>query len=691
MSSARQQLLQRFRATAIERLRRIALDLGAHKSHAASEPPPESVRRELHTIKGEARLLGLQPVSAVIHQIEELLRPENSPQSQASKQHEQAITSALQHIDELLRVLSELPLDEVARRGGFAPPAGEEKKAPDAASTNANVNASANTTPTPSANSNRETPADQRFMHVDMERVDKLCDGVAELEITFRALFAQAQRSLSAGVPSVRELRALREDFERYRTRFDDVTSMVWALRLTPIEPLLVELAYHGDELGRSQGKRVQVRVRSGSAELERSILDSLREPLLHLVRNAIDHGIERPGERGEKPADASLSLLAESHGSSVIVTIADDGRGIDLESVRSAAIDRGLMTPAAAAALTAAELYALLFRQGFSTRSSVTELSGRGMGLDIVRSAVESVGGTVELSTVPGAGTTFRLTLPMRMSRERALVFGYDGVLYAIPARQVLDLLTLRDQTVREIVGGSALWCRDGVLPLASMASALGISAQPGKELAEPLAVVLSSAGGLRWAFSLGGVLGDFELVRKPCDALLTACMGYVASATLDDGRLVLYLNPAELLQRAGSSRVPYQQVAHRAGRHVLVVDDSAIIRHLLSLVLATGGYEVLTAENGRQAIARCTEQLPELIVSDLDMPEMDGLQLLGNVRSRWPDLPVIIFTNHASSELRQRAHSLGANEYVVKADFEQEEILQAVERVLRGRGAAA
>jgi CheY-like chemotaxis protein len=248
-----------------------------------------------------------------------------------------------------------------------------------------------------------------------------------------------------------------------------------------------------------------------------------------------------------------------------------------------------------------------------------------------------------------------------------------------------------VRDQTVREIVGGSALWCRDGVLPLSSMASALGISAQPGKPISEPLAVVLSTAGSLRWAFSLGGVIGDFELVRKPCDALLTACLGYVASATLDDGRLVLYLNPAELLQRAGSSRVPYKRQARQPGRHVLVVDDSAIIRHLLSLVLAAGGYEVATAENGRQALLRCEEGLPELIVSDVDMPEMDGLQLLGNVRARWPNLPVIIFTNHASSELRQRAQSLGANEYVVKADFEQEEILQAAERVLRGRGAVA
>jgi chemotaxis protein histidine kinase CheA/CheY-like chemotaxis protein len=681
VSRAHKQLLQRFRASAIERLRRVALDLTACRNQDAIALP-DSVGRELHTIKGEARLLGQQPVASAIHHIEELLRPERGP----AGDNPAALAVALQRLAELLRLIEEMPLEDAAPRSAprAAPaasrPPPEPSPAPSAASPLAAVR------PEPSA-------SPHRFLHVAMTRIDKLCDGVSELETAFRALYAQARGSLRAGASGSRALAALREEFERYRAHFDEVTSMVWALRLSPIEPMLTELAYHADELARSQQKQVRVRVRSNSAELERGILDALREPLLHLLRNAIDHGVELPAQRGDKPAEAALSLLAEPQGASVLLTVTDDGRGIDLEEVRSAASRRGLMSAAAAAALGEPELRALLFRHGFSTRSSVTELSGRGMGLDIVRSTVEALGGTIALDTEPGRGTTFQLTLPMRLSRERALVFDYGGVLYAIPARQVLDLLTLRDHAVRELAGGAALWCRDDVLPLCSMGLALGVAAAPGpgKEQAEPLAVVLATAGNQRWAFALGGVLGDFELLRKPCDALMSSCLGCVASATLDDGRLVLYLHLAELLQRADASRVPYQRATPRAPRRVLVVDDSAIIRHLLSLVLAAGGYEVLTADNGRQALRRCEERLPELIVSDFDMPEMDGLQMLGNVRARWPSLPVIIFTNHESAELRQRAQSLGANEYVVKSDFEQEQILLAAERVLRGRGDAA
>lgn len=677
MSSARKQLLERFRASAIERLHRCALDLGGPRNQAALPPALDSVRRELHTIKGEARLLGLPSVSGVIHEIEQLLHPE----WQSEGELHGALKSSLQHIDQLVRVLADMPLEESLLRGPLSPQALEAEA--EAAEPEVLFEAQ------PMAGKGA-AQAEKRWVHVDLERIDKLCDGTAELETTFRALFAHAQTTLSAQAPSPQGLRALREDFERYRAQFDDVTSMVWALRLVPIEPLLVELAYHADELARSLNKRVYVRVHSGSAQLERGIFDTLREPLLHLVRNAIDHGIEDIDERGEKPEEASLDLHAESHGASVIVTIADDGRGIDLEKVRTAAVQRGLLSATAAAALSDAELYALVFQHGFSTRSEVTELSGRGVGLDVVRSAVESLGGTVEMTTGAGAGTIFRLTLPMRLSRERALVFGYEGVLYAIPARQVLDLVNLRDQTVREVVGGTALWCRDSVLPLSSMAVALGIAPARARELAEPLAVILST-GGQRWAFTLGGVAGDFELLRKPCDALLTACLGYVASATLDDGQLVLYLNSAELLLRAQKSRAVRPQALLPRRRRVLVVDDSAIIRHLLSLVLSAGGYEVTTADNGREALARCEDELPELIVSDLDMPEMDGMELLGRVRGRWPELPVIIFTNHDSSELRLRAQSLGASEYVVKADFEQEAVLHAVERVLLGRAARA
>ena len=268
-------------------------------------------------------------------------------------------------------------------------------------------------------------------------------------------------------------------------------------------------------------------------------------------------------------------------------------------------------------------------------------------------------------------------------MSHERALVFGYEDSLFAIPARQILDVFRLSEQTVRPVAGGLALWSRQGVLPLLSMAAALGLGEAAARDIPEPLAVVVSTSDE-RWAFSVASVLGEFDLLRKPGDALFNVCSGCVASATLDDGRLVLYLNLTLLIGRAKSSGRQSSSRPTAPQKRILLVDDSAIIRHLASLVLSGGGYLVSLSENGRQALTICEQQQPDLIISDLDMPEMDGLELLGRVRTRWPALPVIIFSNHASASYQQRARVLGANEYVVKADYDQEALLLAVDRIL-------
>ena len=258
------------------------------------------------------------------------------------------------------------------------------------------------------------------------------------------------------------------------------------------------------------------------------------------------------------------------------------------------------------------------------------------------------------------GAGTTFKLTIPARLSHERALVFRYQEALFAIPARQILDVFRVGEQKVRRVVGGLAMWSRQGVLPLVSMAVALGIPAAQVDSTPEPLAIVVATSDA-KWAFSIADVVGEFELLRKPADPLVSACAGCVASATLDDGRLVLYLNPATLLERARRTGQVSPQLLNRVQKRVLLVDDSAIIRQLAALVLGSGGLLVSMAANGRAALALCEQQLPDLVISDLDMPEMDGLALLTRLRARWPALPVIIFSNHESPEYKQQAQALG------------------------------
>lgn len=706
MSNAKRQLLQRFRASAVERLRRVDLALGGRFIESSEDQ--ESVLRELHTIKGESRMLGLRAVSSVVHRLEDLLLAEQSDRAALS---EESVRLAQQGISLLVSALTDavpegstlkVTLAAVETALGMTPSA---EPSPAAASSSRLPATESIVAPAelPAASESQHSlhgavsaqgapsnaphsPTAERWIHVSSTLVDSLCDSAAELESTFRIWYSQARRTLTGTAPTAQQLRTLFEDLESYRTQFDEVTSHVWSLRLVPVEPLLMQLAQHARELAQSQGKRLHIRVSSGSAQLERSLVDALWEPLLHMVRNAIDHGIEAPAERGEKSAVGSLALTAESQGGAVLLSVQDDGRGIDPQKVRAAAVKRNLITQSAADALTEQQVHGLLFRHGFSTRTTVSDVSGRGVGLDVVLSTLDAVGGRVGIVSAVGSGTTFKLTIPARLSHERALVFRYQEALFAIPARQILDVFRISEQKVRRVVGGLAMWSRQGVLPLVSMAVALGIPAAQVDSTPEPLAIVVATSDA-KWAFSIADVVGEFELLRKPADPLVSACAGCVASATLDDGRLVLYLNPATLLERARRTGQVSPQLLNRVQKRVLLVDDSAIIRQLAALVLGSGGLLVSMAANGRAALALCEQQLPDLVISDLDMPEMDGLALLTRLRARWPVLPVIIFSNHESPEYRQQAQALGADEYVVKADFDQETLLLAVDRVLTNR----
>ena len=399
MSTAKQQLIQRFRASAIERLRRIALELHLRPGSTLESAQLESVLRELHTIKGESGMLGLRPVNAVVHRLEDLLTGEptghEKPTTETLLLVQRGLSQLVAALGEgelvgaglhpkLTALQGELGLPETADRpDSAAAPSGRSLPGEGVAETAASGTSapwqaalldSAEPAPDPEL---RPKKTAARWVHVSGEHVDTLCDIAAELETTFRALYAQAKRTLTGPAPTPRELRALYEELESYRTQFDEVTSQVWALRLTPVEHVLSELAQHGHELASSQGKRVHIRVHSGSAQLERSVVDSLWEPLLHLLRNSIDHGIEAPHERGDKPPAGTLTLSAESQGATVLLTVRDDGRGIDPQKVRATAVTRGLMSQPAADALTDEELNRLLFRHGFSTRGAVTEVSG--------------------------------------------------------------------------------------------------------------------------------------------------------------------------------------------------------------------------------------------------------------------------------------------------------------------------
>ena len=580
MSQRREALLARYRAISLDRLKSIRAKLTAvadGNTDALGE-----VRRELHTLKGDSHLLGLVQIGKVAHACEERLL---DPRTLGSAVR--VLGDALEAIKLALRDDAPGPAAEDGLRTALdqlaaPPPELAAQPAPPASSANDAAPVTddepyEDPTPEELARLRPARPADKaaaaprpetsRWIHVSARDVDVICERLSALHADLGRIHAALRSVLSAE-------RDTMHDVERVRADLDEIVSAAWALRLAPVHPTLAELGEHALELARDHGKQLRVRIDDGGALVERRLLDEVHEPLLHIVRNAVDHGIEPAHERGDKLVPAELVLAAESHRDHVVITVSDDGRGIDFARVHAVAAARGLADPSAPLSEEAA--YELLFLQGFSTRRDPTALSGRGVGLDAVRRRLAAIGGRVSVTSAPGAGTRFAIHIPSTVFRERVLIADVGGALCALPAREVEAVVPI-DPSMMEQVGASPLLRYRGqgipFLPLPLF-----------RADADSTRAAIVTHGGHRWAISLPDVVGDVELLRSPVDAAVSGLGPFAASGTLDDGRLVLVVSLDALLsnprQVALFSRAPSRD---HGRRRVLVVDDSPIVRDLL------------------------------------------------------------------------------------------------------------
>jgi two-component system chemotaxis sensor kinase CheA len=328
-------------------------------------------------------------------------------------------------------------------------------------------------------------------------------------------------------------------------------------------------------------------------------------------------------------------------------------------------------------------EVLDLIFTQGFSTRTEVSEVSGRGVGLAVVRSAIDAVGGTVAVASHPGAGTCFTLNVPASISKERNLVVEVGGHLYAIPSRHVRGVVRLHPDAVTPQAEGDALLHDGRLIPLHSMAATVG--AEPPDT--EPFAVILDNPGAPS-AFAVPGLVGEFSLQRRSIDRLAASSSLLCASAGFDDGRLVLILSFRALIEQKRSRVARTKTGAPKESRpKVLAVDDSTIVRDLLAEVLGHAGFDVRALPSSHEGLAALSSDPPDIVLLDVDMPDMDGFELLREIRASSEELPVVMLTTRASPLDRQRAASLGATAYFSKGQFAQTTFIDALRRLVRPR----
>jgi len=458
----------------------------------------------------------------------------------------------------------------------------------------------------------------------------------------------------------------------------DDVRDV----RMVQVGPLLEPFRRTVRDVAEACGKRARLELVGEEVRVDKRSFDLAKEPLTHLVRNAVDHGLEAPAARAKagKPELGTVRIVASAQEGQVFLEVSDDGRGIDLDAVKAGARARGLLE--AGRELTEQEALELIFQPGFTTAQAATTVSGRGVGLDVVRTNVARLGGRVDVFTRPGEGARFVLALPLTLASSGGLFVRVGRVLYCLPLSAVEEVRVLEPGEVG--VSQSRLFARvrGQALPWAAMGDVLaqrGTADPPAK----PTPAVVLALGERRAALAVDELIGQEEAVVKAL-APGTPRLPLVAGATsLADGTLVTVLEPTALLASlAGMAAAAEHPSARERRARVLVVDDTLTTRTMLASVLERAGYEVLVAPDGEAAWARLLQERVELVVSDVDMPLLDGLGLTRRLRAS-PEhaaLPVVLLTSLATSADRAKGAEAGATAYVVKTDFDPAAFLQLV-----------
>lgn len=520
-----------------------------------------------------------------------------------------------------------------------------------------------------------------------------------ELEFDQYSEFHLLARTLSEATGDVasvaRECTVLSGDFDallgRWQRLTRDAQDRLMQIRMVPLRTIIPRLGRAVRSTASQCGKNVNFVVRGDHTELDKTVLEEIADPLLHLVRNAVDHGLESPEDRlaAGKSKESLLTIEAINQGTQLTLRIEDDGRGLDAERIRERAIEKGLI--ASDQTLSTEEIQRLIFAPGFSTAAAITDVSGRGVGMDVVRETIHRLKGTIRLDSTPGQGLKFTIILPTTLAVTRALVVEGAGDSFAIPMQAISQISRLDPQAVRHIGKDAMVELGDRTVRLCRLTEKLGLAKSEDFDQAMPMLVIES--GDRSAAVLVDDIHGGQDIVVKTLGDHLRKVPGIIGASIRGDGSVIPILDPADLVglaRRTLASDTSKIDVEAFSGpqrrRNVLIVDDSVSVRRITASVMRGGGWSVETAKDGVDALEQLAsmERLPDVILLDMEMPRMDGLELLAHLRADdvFSKTPVVMVTSRAGDKHRKRAMDAGATEYVIKP-FRDDQLLAIAARL--------
>jgi chemosensory pili system protein ChpA (sensor histidine kinase/response regulator) len=735
-----EQLLPIFLEEAVDLTRDLTTQVRAWRSDLAGDAAPRAIARLLHTFKGSARMAGAMNLGEETHQlearVEEALRA-----GQATPAFVDEIEVGCDSLDQAVERLRAGPQEpEVPQASEQATEAHPEAGQPLPVESEADAEAGGQrATLRVRADLVDRLVSEAGELSIARTRIEgemrslkgsllELTENVIRLRRQLREIEIQAESQIQARVAQTPDSEVDFDPLELDRfTRFQELTRFMaesvndvatvqqsllknlddanaailaqsrlnrslqqelMGVRMVPFASQTERLYRIVRQTAKEVGKRANLDIIGGQVDIDRSVLDKMLAPIEHMLRNAVTHGVESREERlaAGKPEAGEVEIKLSQEGNEIILSMSDDGKGLDLSRIRARAEAMGLLQPGQAA--DEKTLYDFIFQPGFSTAAEVTQLSGRGVGMDVVKTEVGEIGGRIEIQSTPGQGTTFRLYLPLTLAVTQTLLVRVGSHLYAVPSTMIEQVREMKEKVLAAAREKGEVEWQGNRYPFHFLPHLLGdMEAVP--EAHRQYWVLLLRSGSQRVAVLVDELKGNQEVVVKNIGAQLARVVGIAGATVLGDGKVVLILNPVALTSRSSVSVVhtavpamlaPVMTEAARLPT-VMVVDDSLTVRKITSRLLMREGYQVILAKDGVDALEQLVEVTPDVILSDVEMPRMDGFDLVRNIRAdaRLRTLPLVMITSRTADKHRNYALEIGANHYLGKP-YDEAELLAIV-----------
>lgn len=716
-----------FKEECAEHIQRLERDFLQLETEPGNVSVLDEAFREAHSIKGAARMLGLPDIEKLSHRIEDLL---GAARKGSAVLGSEIYTRLYKGLDALGSLINEAVTGELSGVVLYDVLAGLNIDAAPVPSNTAHnesetsaVDSSAGESEDSIVDTGSKAPSSGDFListiRVETDRLDRLMSQTGELNVTklriaqrfadinevmalWENIFRKIPKSADDDRLSIEKfgehLNALRNGLYEDSSMLGLVTSeledSIERIRLLPMSTVFDLFHRMVRDMAKESAKEVKLVIEGGETAADKRIIEEIKDPLMHMVRNAIDHGIELPDERERKnkPRTGTITLKAFQTPSNVIIEVNDDGQGLDMEAIKRAALKNKMLHDSDISAMTPSQVQSLIFASGVSTSAFVSDISGRGVGLDVVKANVERLKGRIHVSSIPDKGCTITIKLPLTLATAKVMIVTVGKMKFALPVEHIQTTCRVMRSDIFNIGGRRTIVFNKFPVPVADLGDLLELKStdQVSRGAEESMPCIIISIGEDTLGLFVNELLDEQDVVLKQYSSILRRTRNVSGSTILGTGEVCMILNPYDLIKSARKTGVsaaeerPVEEV--QARKCILVAEDSITVRTQMKRILEGAGYEVTAAVDGLDAYNKLSLHPFDALVSDIQMPNMSGLELTEKIRQnkQYKEMAVILMTSLASDQDKKRGMEAGANAYLTKPAFDQKVLLETLRRLI-------